>query len=154
MKKRKLWKTTISLVMSATMLLSATIVFAEAKQTTEDSIAVTAEADENGFVIKDGVLISYEGTDAEVVIPDGVTSIGKGAFADCSSLKEVSIPASVMGILNPFIGCDNLIIYGKANSNAETYAEKYNIPFVALFTGDFDIDMGQTVYHDLDEPCS
>ena len=34
----------------------------------------------NDFVIKNGVLEKYNGHDAEVMIPDGVTTIGDEAF--------------------------------------------------------------------------
>ncbi len=50
-----------------------------------------------GFEIENGVLKTYteeEGV-TEVVIPDGVTSIGKGAFYWCEKLKSVTIPASL-----------------------------------------------------------
>ena len=33
------------------------------------------------FEIKNGVLEKYYGTEADVVIPDGVTEIGNGAFS-------------------------------------------------------------------------
>ena len=36
---------------------------------------------ENVFVIEDGLLKEYLGSDSEVTIPEGVTSIGEGAFA-------------------------------------------------------------------------
>ena len=40
------------------------------------------------------------------VIPDGVTSIGVAAFADCTSLESIEIPASVTSIgYNAFAGC-------------------------------------------------
>ena len=44
-----------------------------------------------------------------VVIPDGVTSIGGGAFSDCSSLTSVTIPDSVTSIGDSaFCFCDGL----------------------------------------------
>ena len=50
------------------------------------------------FQIKDGVLIRYTGKDKDVVIPDGVTSIGKDAFYECTSLTSITIPDSVTSI--------------------------------------------------------
>ena len=42
-----------------------------------------------GFEIENGVLKKYSGTDTAVVIPDGVTRIGKNAFKDCTSLTTL-----------------------------------------------------------------
>ena len=64
------------------------------------------------FVYEDDVLfnkdksriISFRNQNIEsYVIPSSVTSIGKGAFFGCSSLKYISIPKSVIGLSgNPF----------------------------------------------------
>lgn len=53
-----------------------------------------------GFEIEDGVLKKYTGTDAEVVIPDGVTGIGSYAFYDRNDLISVTIPEGVTSIWN------------------------------------------------------
>ena len=84
------------------------------------------------FEIKDGCLIKYTGEDTEVVVPEGVTSIGvlafslrmnlvsvtlsegvtsigDGAFYGCESLKSVMIPDSVTNIGDDaFSGCSRL----------------------------------------------
>ena len=58
------------------------------------------------FVIENGVLKKYKGPGGDVVIPDGVTSIGDWAFYTCSSLTSVTIPESVTSIGNrAFEGC-------------------------------------------------
>ncbi len=53
-----------------------------------------------GFEIENGVLKKYteEPGVTEVVIPDGVTSIGNWAFNRCENLKSVTIPDSVTSV--------------------------------------------------------
>ena len=57
------------------------------------------------FVIEDGVLIEYKGQDDNIIIPDGVTVIGSGAFKN-RAIKGITIPESVITIEDiAFIGC-------------------------------------------------
>ncbi len=53
------------------------------------------------FEIENGVLKEYNAEDGvtEVVIPDGVTSIGVDAFYECTSLESIKIPAGVTSVL-------------------------------------------------------
>lgn len=84
-------------------------------------------------VIEGGVFVKYNGTAADVVIPEGVTSIGKQAFFGCTDLKSVTIPESVTQIeADAFDSGTKLTIYGKEGSYAQEYAKKYNILFRAI----------------------
>ena len=61
------------------------------------------------FQIENGVLVKYTGNGGDVVVPDGVTSIGNEAFYECSSLTSVTIPDGVMSIEDDaFRYCENL----------------------------------------------
>lgn len=59
-------------------------------------VAAAQAADE--FVIHDGVLTKYTGAGGAVVIPDGVTRIGREAFYQCTGLTNITIPNSVTDI--------------------------------------------------------
>ena len=50
------------------------------------------------FLIEDGVLKKYTGKDADVAVPDVVTSIGRSAFEGCKFLTSIIIPDGVMSI--------------------------------------------------------
>lgn len=69
---------------------------------------------ENPLVIVNNILIDGYTCSDYVVIPEGVTSIGNGAFQTCHSLMSVTIP------------------YGRENSTAQAYAEKYGYNFEVL----------------------
>ena len=66
------------------------------------------------FVIRDGVLIAYQGSAAEVVVPDGVEEIGPYAFSgncnmDVTNLVSVTLPARLEEIGSyAFQGCEKL----------------------------------------------
>lgn len=92
---------------------------------------------DSDFIVKDGVLLAYKGSASEVVIPEGVTKIGRrefalnglnhnntmksvilpdslkeievGAFEDCPELTEITIPDGVTRIgSHAFANCANL----------------------------------------------
>ena len=66
-------------------------------------------ADENGFVIINGILFDYCGPGGHVSIPDNVTKIDEEAFRGCTSLTGISIPERVKNIgSGAFYGCKGL----------------------------------------------
>ena len=90
------------------------------------------EKDQDGFIMKEDVLVDYTGSASrvivpsnvkkigaavfqsnknikEVVLPDGVTEIGSSAFDQCSNLEEVVIPDSMkkLGVW-AFARCERL----------------------------------------------
>ena len=70
----------------------------------------------------------------DVILPEGLTLIGFYAFGGCNSLKKVIIPKSVAHIYLWLEEGDNLTLYCYANSYAETYAKKENIPYQLMDT--------------------
>lgn len=66
-------------------------------------------ADNNGFVIMNGVLYSYMGFAYDVNVPYGVKEINEDAFNSCKDIRSVSLPDSVKRIgSGAFLGCKRL----------------------------------------------
>ena len=79
----------------------------------EDAFAGTpwleARKAESTMVIVNNILIDGTQCEGDVVIPDGVTGIADGAFADCTGLTSVTIPEGVVSIgKRAFAGCTGL----------------------------------------------
>ena len=67
----------------------------EEEETTENvGKTADAQADENGFIIEDGVLTGYTGPGGDVVIPEGVKEIAQYAFYNCNTIKKICFPKS------------------------------------------------------------
>ncbi len=63
----------------------------------------------NDFVIYNGVLENYLGTDTKVVVPYGVTVIGDRAFSDCRLITDITLPQGLTSIGNEaFRNCRSL----------------------------------------------
>lgn len=61
------------------------------------------------FQIENGVLKAYQGAGGDIVIPDGVHTIGARAFANNEAITGVTIPEGVVRIeAFAFYGCNNL----------------------------------------------
>lgn len=70
----------------------------------------TEQANLGDFEIVDTVLVTYYGSDTHVVIPDGITAIGEGAFGFNKTLESVLIPEGVVSIGdNAFYECESLL---------------------------------------------
>lgn len=64
------------------------------------------------------------------IAEDSVTNIGYNAFANCESLRKITIPTSVSEIdSTAFSDDDKCVIYGYNGSFAEYYAKTYGITF-------------------------
>ena len=95
----------------------------------------------NGLYIRNNTVIGIIDKEVtEVVIPEGVTDIGSGAFNYCGNLISITIPESVTGPMDDDVppiyigswGCYNLsTIKGKAGSYAEKLAKANGYTFIA-----------------------
>ena len=84
-----------------------------AKQVITDEKDSKLSKDENGFVTyNDGTdiwLISYEGSENNLTIPNNITKINQCVFFNCSSLTSITIPNSVTSIgSSAFYNCSSL----------------------------------------------
>ena len=81
---------------------------------------------ENGFYIKDGVLLSYTGDNTDVTIPETVKTIADYTFfssENAKNIKTICIGANVQNIeVNAFAGLENLVdIIISANNYSFVY---------------------------------
>ena len=104
--------------------------------TIENGVVIDCNTDAINVVIPDGVTsigvcaFAYCKSLKSIIIPNGVTSIGVSAFEGCFNLKSVTIPNGVTFIGDgAFEGCENIMIHCYKNSYAEEYAKKNDIPY-------------------------
>lgn len=69
----------------------------------------------------------------EIILPEGVSSIGANAFADCENLVLVTLPESLSSIdPSAFAGSDSITLLCAPGSAAEAFAAEQNIPVFLL----------------------
>lgn len=98
---------------------------------------------DNGLVIYGTTLVEYDGTDAVVHIPDGVTTVGACAFFE-KTVTDLYVPDSVTNIGDHAYGFSwpsvsdvcyapqaDVTIHGSSVSAAEEYARRSDINFAA-----------------------
>ena len=75
----------------------------------ENNFKFIAMMRKGNFIVVDGELVKYTGTDKDLLIQDGITKIGEEAFKDCLTLENIELSDSVETIgKSAFAGCSNL----------------------------------------------
>ena len=87
--------------------------YALAVYNSSDTFTGTKLSNDNDYIVyaegNEKILVGYNGTRTNLIIPSYVTKINNYAFARCSSLTNVVIPDSVTSIGNSaFSGCSSL----------------------------------------------
>ena len=88
----------------------------------------------------------------EIVIPNGVTSIGKNAFAGCTSITKVTIPNTVTSISQGvFMNCTNLTtIEFETGINIKVIPDFFcynNVKFVSIVLPNTIIEIGTYAFY-------
>lgn len=76
------------------------------------------------FTVEDGVLVRYTGSSSNVTVPNGVYTVGDGAFEGNTAVKTVTLPDSVHTVGNrAFYNCSSLSqVTGSAVSSVGVFA--------------------------------
>lgn len=97
---------------------------------------ITVATDNPNYSSADGILYDKAqttlirapyGVSGEVVLPDSVTKIASGAFADCVGVNKITLPAGLQAIESgAFDGCVGLSeIYNRSSLDIERYSYTY-----------------------------
>ena len=94
-KKKASWRSVAAWTL-ALLIISGNLPTEVRADAPESENSQPAAQNQDGFVIENGVLTEYTGSEKDVVIPDGVKVIGDGSSPIFGSMVEsVTIPASV-----------------------------------------------------------
>ena len=77
------------------------------------------------FVIEDGILLSYNGTDEEVYVPNGVTIIIDGCFSNASHVKKIYLPNTIRTLGKDSLG--RAIVFSENIPSIRSYMFSQNI---------------------------
>lgn len=113
------------------------------------TVSVTAEnsqlpSNSSEFVIAEGVLQKYTGSEIVVTIPDGVTNIAAGAFTEAASVTTVIINSTECDFEAGAFG-ESVIINAPADSKASLAAVRDNLTFVPFSTPEKTVKL--TIYY-------
>lgn len=132
----------------ATMILAGVMTCSNVMMSRTDSVhEVWAEETADGFVIENGTLKAYNGTETAVVIPDEVYSIDSNAFRGNTDIVSVVIPNSISWIQqDTFANCSKLsqvtlpeglwTLGGNAFGNCDSLRSIYIPAWLGNVTGD------------------
>ncbi len=91
------------------------------------SLVITAHAEENDFVVENGVLVEYKGYNSTIVIPDNVYEIDDHVFENHSEIISVDFGDNVYYVGDyAFYGCDGLMEIGGHESISKVGAYAFN----------------------------
>ena len=132
--KKIIWLMKVILIIGMIAITPVDVKADTAQKDADEEVNV----DDNGFAIKDGVLVEYIGTEDTVVIPNGISRIGNEAFKNNENLKEVIIPEGVIEIGDDaFLECtylkkitlpDGLTVIGKRAFEEDRSLSDIEIP--------------------------
>lgn len=117
----------------------------------KNNSSITSVVVEEGVTTIGSGAFSWCSDMTSLSLPESLESIGESAFYYCSSLTNVTIPVNVGYIWSSaFDGCSNLTIYGKTGSFAHVYANRSNKNFISTGYAEIRGKCGQDITWCLD----
>ncbi len=138
------------------MLLLANSVFADETTGIADTVQQNENtipeenADSNGFVITDGILLKYVGESPDPIVPQTVTHIAAGAFTHTKNVRSVTVGVECTAETGAFP--NGITVYGFASSNVHAVAVFANCRFVDITPEKVTVTITYT--HDFGAPAA